>query len=144
VAAIALLLAVEYRDTRQFYFHDFVNVLPDKQNVSVAKEMARQIEDFNDLSSAFIKVWPYWFDGRALLMYLRQESERPWNPYLYVDRLLPDQPPLSLITDSALFLLNPEDNEGVNVLCSVFPHCVTKPYPFPDGTPAFIMVHVQR
>jgi 4-amino-4-deoxy-L-arabinose transferase-like glycosyltransferase len=144
VAAIALLLVVEYRDTRQFYFHDFVNVLPDRQNVSVAKEMARQIEDYKDLASAFIKVWPYWFDGRALLMYLRQESERPWNPYLYVDRLSPDQPPLSLITESALFLLNPEDSEGVNVLCGVFPRCVTKPYLFPDGTPAFIMVHVQR
>jgi uncharacterized membrane protein len=144
VAAIALLLLGEYRDTRQFYFRDFVSVLPDRQNVSVAKEMARQIEAYNDRGTAFIKVWPYWFDGRALLMYLRQESEKAWNPYLYVDKLFPDQPPLSLIADHALFLLNPADVEGLDLLRGVFPHAVTKPYLFPDGTPAFIMVNVQR
>jgi 4-amino-4-deoxy-L-arabinose transferase-like glycosyltransferase len=144
VLALALLLVLEYRDTRQFYFHDFVDVLPDRQNVSAAKEMARQIDAYDDRGTAFVKVWPYWFDGRALLMYLRQESERAWNPYLYVDRLVPDQPPLSLIEDRALFLLNPADVEGLNLLCSVFPHCVTRPYLFPDGTPAFIIVDVQR
>jgi 4-amino-4-deoxy-L-arabinose transferase-like glycosyltransferase len=144
VVAVALLVFMEYRDTRQFYFRDFASVLPDQHNVSVAKEMARQIEAYGEPDTAFIKVWPYWFDGRALLMYLRQESERAWNPYLYVDKLSPDQPPLSLITDHALFMLNPADVEGVNLLCSTFPRCVTKPYPFPDGTPVFIMVQVQR
>jgi 4-amino-4-deoxy-L-arabinose transferase-like glycosyltransferase len=144
VVAVTLLLVMEYRDTRRYYFHDFADVLPDRQNVSVAKEMARQIEAYDDPETAFIKVWPHWFDGRALLMYLRQESERAWSPQLFVDKLIPDQPPLSVIADRALFLLNPDDVEGVNLLCAAFRHCVTKPYPFPDGSPAFIMVHVQR
>ena len=144
LVAIVLLLVVEYRDTRQFYFHDFVNVLPDKQNVSIAKEMARQIESYGDRETAFIKVWPHWFDGRALLMYLRQESEREWNPYLYVDKLAPDQPPLAVIGNQALFLLNPADAAGLDLLRSVFPNVVSKPFLFPDGTPAFLAVHVQR
>lgn len=144
VLVMALLLIAEYRETRRFYFHDFVQVLPDKQNVSIAKEMARQIETYGDPASSFIKVWPHWFDGRALLMYLRQESEREWNPYFYLDKLDPNQPPLSLITNRALFLLNPADQEGLTVLRNAFPHCTTKPYLFPDGTPAFIVVHVER
>lgn len=144
VLAVALLLVREYRDTRQFYFRDFVNVLPDRQNVSTAKEMARQIESYGDRGTAFIKVWPHWFDGRALLMYLRQESERSWNPYLYVDNLSPDQPPISLVQERAMFILNPADVAGLILLRNTFPQCVTKPYLFPDGTPAFIVVYVQR
>ncbi len=144
VAAIALLVATEYRDTRQFYFHDFVSVLPDRQNVSVAKEMARQILDYNDRGTAFVKVWPHWFDGRALAMYLGTDNERTFNPYLYVDQLSPDQPPISLIEDHALFLLNPSDVEGLNFLRAVFPQVVAKPSLFGDGAPAFIMVYVQR
>lgn len=144
VAAISLLLLAEYRETRQFYFHDFVNVLPDRQNVSIAREMARQIIDYNDRGMAFIKVWPHWFDGRALAMYLGQETYKTWNPYLELDQLVPDQPPLSLIEDRALFLLNPADVEGLNQLRSIFGQVVYKPYLFPDGTPAFITVHVQR
>jgi hypothetical protein len=106
--------------------------------------MARQIDDYNDRAMVFIEIWPYWYDGGALSMYLREESGEAWNPYLEVDKLLPDQPPLSLIADRALFLLNPADAEGINQLRSIFQNCVTKPYLFPDGSPAFIMVHVQR
>ncbi len=144
VLIMGLFLLAEYRETRRFYFHDFVNVLPDKQNVSTAKEMARQIETYGDLATSFIKVWPHWFDGRALLMYLRQESEKGWNPYFYFDRLDPEQPPLSLITKRALFILNPADQEGLAVLRNTFPRCTTNPFLFPDGTPAFIVVHVER
>lgn len=144
VLIMGLFLLLEYRETRRFYFHDFVNVLPDKQNVSTAKEMARQIETYGDLSMSFIKVWPHWFDGRALLMYLRQESEKGWNPYFYFDSLDPEQPPLSLIAERALFILNPADQEGLAMLRNAFPRCTTKPYLFPDGTPAFIVVHVER
>nr|MBC7244911.1 glycosyltransferase family 39 protein [Chloroflexota bacterium] len=142
--AMVLLLVFEYRETRRFYFRDFVNVLPDKQNVSVAKEMARQIETYGDPESSFIKVWPHWFDGRALLMYLRQESEKEWNPYFYLDKLDPNQPPLSLITERALFILHPADQEGLFVLRNAFAHSTTKPYLFPDGTPAFVLVYVER
>lgn len=141
---MVVLLAMEYRETRRFYFRDFVNVLPDKHNVSIAKEMARQIEIYGDPSSSFIKVWPHWFDGRALLMYLRQESEKEWNPYFYLDRLDPAQPPLTLIAQRALFILHPADQDGLLVLRGSFPHSTTKPYLFPDGTPAFVLVYVER
>jgi len=144
VLAVTLLVALEYQDTRRYYFQEFASVLPDRQNVSVAKEMVRQIETYGDRGASFIKVWPYWFDGRALLMYLREESEKSWNPYLFVDKLSADQPPLTLIKDHALFLLNPADVEGLNVLRGVFPHWASKPVLFPDGTPAYIALYVQR
>jgi hypothetical protein len=141
---ILLLLVVEGRETTRFYFRDFVNVLPDKQNVSTAREMARQIETYGDLSSSYIKVWPHWFDGRALLMYLREVDERKWSPYFYFSDLVPDQPPLSSVTERALFILHPADLEGLAVLRDAFPRHATTPHLFPDGTSAFLLVHVER
>jgi hypothetical protein len=141
---ILLLLFAEGRETTRFYFNDFVNVLPDKQNVSTAREMARQIETYGDLSSSYIKVWPHWFDGRALLMYLREVDERKWSPYFYFSNLVPGQPPLSSVTERALFILHPHDLEGLAVLRDAFPRHATTPYLFPDGTSAFVLVHVER
>jgi hypothetical protein len=142
--AMVVLLVAEYRDTRQFYFGEFVKVLPDRQNVSSAKEMARQIELYGDPTTAFIKVWPHWFDGRALLMYLRKDSERPWNPYLYFSDLIPGEPPLSLVTRQALFILYPEDLAGLTTIREVFPHSASMRFLFPDGSPSFTMVRVER
>jgi len=138
--SVVLLLVLEGKETAGFCFHDFVNVLPDNQNVSVAKEMARQMEAYGDLSSCCIKLWPHWFDGRALRTYLRRE-EAEWGEF---DDLVPGQPPLSSITERALFIVHPDDSEGLAVLRDAFPHCVTKPYLFPNGTPAFILIYVER
>jgi hypothetical protein len=141
ILATALLIGLEYGETRQFYFHDFVNVLPDRQNVSIAKEMARQMEAFGDLSSCFIKVWPHWFDGRALQTYLRRPYGA-WNPE-FTD-LAVDQPPLSSIQERGLFILHPDDAAGLETLRTVFPSHATVVHYLPDATPAFILVYVER
>ena len=141
VLAIALLIGLEYRETRQFYFVDFVNVLPDRQNVSIAKEMARQMEAFGDLSSCFIKVWPHWFDGRALQTYLRRPFGA-WNPEF--TELAPDRPPLSSIDQRALFILHPNDVAGLETLRALFPSHATVVHDLPDGSLAFISVYVER
>jgi 4-amino-4-deoxy-L-arabinose transferase-like glycosyltransferase len=141
VLVTALLLWVEVRETQHFYFHDFANVLPDRQNVSIAKEIARQIETYGDLSSSYIKGWPYWFDGRALRTYLRLAPEAP-------DRVFNDfidgQPPLSEVQAAALFILHPADSAGTERLRTEFVHNVSVVHFLPDGTPAFVTVFVER
>jgi len=139
--ALTLFMLQEYRETRQFYFHDFVNVLPDRQNVSIAREMARQMEAYGDLSSCFIKVWPHWFDGRALQTYLRRPYGA-WNPEF--TELAPDGPPLSLIDQRALFILHPNDAAGLETLRALFPSHATVIHDLPDSSPAFISLYVER
>jgi hypothetical protein len=138
---VALLLVVEGKETVHFYFHDFVQVLPDRQNVSIAKEMARQIELYGDRSSCYIKVWPHWYDGKALATYLRQEDSRLNLEFV---NFVPDQPPLSLVNERALFLLHPADSEGLAMLQEVFARHVVVPHRFPDGEIAFLAVYVER
>ena len=138
--AMALLLVAEYRETNHFYFSDFVSVLPDQHNVSIAKEIARTMQAYDDLSLCHIKVWPYWFDGRALRTYLQREDD-VWCEDL---TLVPDQPPLSTIGERALFIVNPNDVEALTLLRSTFPRSVSVPHPFPDGGMAFVAVYVER
>jgi len=136
------LLAVECRETREFYFHDFVHVLPDRQNVSIAKEMARQMEAYGDLSACFIKVWPHWFDGRALQTYLRQQYGATWRPEFR--DLSPNSPPLSTMTERALIILHPGDTEGQERLKKLFPQHATVVHYLPDQVPAFVSMYVER
>jgi uncharacterized membrane protein len=146
VAALPVLLAaaflcVEFREVRQFYFHDFVAVLPDKQNVSIAREMARQMEAYGDLSLCYIKVWPHWFDGRALQTYLRRQYGS-WNPEF--TEIRQDQPPLSTLTERGMIILHPSDQAGLETLQGAFPHHATVTQRLPDGSPAFVIVYVER
>lgn len=140
--AISLLLVAEYRETHRIYFHDFVSVLPDRQNVSIAKEMARQIEAYGDFESCYIKVWPHWFDGRALQTYLRKQYSGAWYPEF--SELAQGQPPLSSILERGMFILHPGDAAGLNTLSAAFPKHVTSVRYFPDDTPAFVTVYVER
>ena len=139
--AVALLLAAECRETRLFYFRDLVEVLPDQHNVSIAREMSRQIEAYGDKWSCYIKVWPHWYDGRALKTYLREVDEA-WNPEF--SELLPGQPPLSTIGERALIMVHPSDTTGLEALREAFPHHATVLHTLPEGTPAFIAVFVER
>jgi hypothetical protein len=137
----AALVTAEYRETRKVYFEDFANVLPDRQNVSIAKEMARQMEAFGDVESCYIKVWPHWFDGRALQTYLRRQYGA-WNPEF--SDVVPDRPPLSTITEQAMIILHPGDSQGLEALRTLFPKHAAVVHDLPDGSPAFVCLYVER
>jgi uncharacterized membrane protein len=139
--AVVALLFVEFRETRQFYFHDLAAVLPDKQNVSIAKEMARQMEAYGDVSLCYIKVWPHWFDGRALQTYLRRQYGS-WNPEF--SEIRAGQPPLSTIAERGMIILHPSDRDGLDTLRGTFAHHVTVTHYLPDGSPAFVILYVER
>jgi len=140
-ALVVGLVLVEFRETRQFYFREFVAVLPDKENVSIAKEMARKMEAYGQLELCYIKVWPHWFDGRALQTYLRRQYGT-WNPEFETVRA--DLPPLSTLTERGMIILHPSDQAGLEALRGAFPRHATVTHRLPDGSAAFVVMYVER
>jgi len=136
-----VLLGSEAREANRFYFHDFVSTAPDRMNYSNAREVAREIEDYGDLESVYIKTWEFWFDARALWANLGLKDES-WSPW--VTTLDPDQPPLSTIQGSALFIVHADDLQGLAALRDLFPRGVAIPHHYPDGSPSFYSFYAQR
>jgi len=137
----AWLLARENAETNRFYFHDYVAVLPDRANYSMAREVAREISHFDNLQATYIKAWPYWFDGNALRTTL-QLPQFSLNPDVLA--LDPNQPPLSDVQGLVLFLVHPEDEAALQTLRSFFPHGVALPRYSPDGRLAFYAFYGER
>ena len=140
VIAAMWLPLYELRETNRFYFTDYVAVLPDQANYSIAREMAREMVRHGDLGSAYIKVWPHWFDGNSLRVNLCKD--RSYDPE--ISMLDPTQPPLATIQGSALFILHPDDREAIEVLRSFFPHGVLISRRYPDGTVSFYSFYGER
>jgi len=141
VVIVAMWLPLyELRETNRFYFTDYVAALPDQANYSIAREMAREMTRYGDLGSAYVKVWPHWFDGNSLRVSLLKD--RSYNAE--VSALDPTQPPLSTIQESALFILHPDDQEALDVLRSFFPHGVVISRRYPDGTVSFYAFYGER
>jgi 4-amino-4-deoxy-L-arabinose transferase-like glycosyltransferase len=141
VVAVALVLGQETRDTTRWYFHDFVQTLPDRANYSNAREVARVILRYGDLKSAYIRGWPGWFDGNAFSVCLR--CQQP-NCASFVDVIDPGQPPLSTLQGAALFLFHPDDQDTLNRLRQFLPHGVLVPRYYPDGDVAFYTYYAQQ
>ena len=145
-AALALgvalaLLWFEGRETNRFYFRDFSSRAPDRMNYSNAREIAREIEHYGDLGSVYVKTWQYWFDAKALWANLRLKDQS-WAPW--VTTLDPQQPPLSTIQGSALFIVHADDQQGLATLRAFFPRGVAIPHTYPDGVPSFYTFYAER
>ena len=141
LVAVMSLPEYEMRETNRFYFHDYVGVLPDQANYSIAREMAREMQHYGNLDSAYIKTWPHWYDGNAVRVSLRC-TDRDWNPDVLV--LSPDQPPLSLIEGPVLFITHPNDHGALGILRDSFPRGVAIPRYFPDGMLSFYAFYGER
>jgi hypothetical protein len=141
IGVVLALLQFELRETNHFYFLDFASTAPDRMNYSNAREIAREIQEYGDLKSVYIKTWEFWFDGGALWAYLGIQDEG-WAPG--VDTLDPGQPPLSTLQGSALFILNSADEQGLATLRAFFPHGVAVLHTYPDKGPAFYTFYAER
>ncbi len=141
VIAVALLLWQETKDTNRFYFHDYVQTLPDRANYSNAREVAREILYYGDLGSAYLKGWPGWLDGNALSVNLRCPQPGCFSVVQVID---PAQPPLSNLQGSALFLFHPDDQDTLNRLREFLPHGVLVPRYYPDGGVAFYTYYAEQ
>jgi hypothetical protein len=115
---VVLLLAWEGISTYQTYFRDYVYYQPG-HNYSISLEMAQAIDDFAADGPAYIKVWPFWYDGDAVRTQLRVQSQNWAGEIAELD---PNKPPLSTLQGKALFILHPEDQEALATLRAVFPH----------------------
>jgi hypothetical protein len=135
------LLAFEAREASHFYFTDFVSRAPDRTNYSNAREIAREIEHYGDLDSVYVKVWEFWFDAMALRANLRL-TDRQWGPW--VSELDPQQPPLSTIQGPVLFIVHPDDHEGLDKLRQFLPCGFVLPHYYLDGAVSFYSYYAER
>lgn len=135
------LVTFEAREAHRFYFRDFVSAAPDRMNYSNAREIAREIQHYGDLNSVYIKVWPFWFDGMALRANLSL-TDRDWGPWL--SELDPQEPPLSTIEGTVLFIVHRDDHQALATLRAFFPRGVVITRSYPDGMPAFYAFYGER
>jgi hypothetical protein len=61
-----------------------------------------------------------------------------------VDTLDPEQPPLSTIHGSVLFILHADDEQALATLRAFFPHGVAILHTYPDAVPAFYSFYAER
>ncbi len=115
------LLLWESVGAYNYYFKEFVAVLPDRQNYSFAREIARTLDDFAGQGSAYVKFWPHWYDGYALRMNFQRQGE-DWDGELYDLDLA--EPPLSTVQGKVLFVVHPDDEHALALLKTAFPRWV--------------------
>ncbi|MBC7231873.1 MAG: glycosyltransferase family 39 protein [Chloroflexi bacterium] len=138
--AVVLLCAYETAEVHRFYFQDYIVHLPDMSNYSLTKAIADEIAHYHHLPSTYIKPWPNWFDSTVLQLHVG--TDRSWDPF--VKALVPDQPPLSMIEGTALFILHPADHTALATLQTFFPRTVTRLHHYPNGEPAFYVIYCER
>lgn len=139
IALVALALLWEAYDTYHFYFRDYVYALPDRHNYSYTREMAAVINDFAGQGPAYVKPWPYWYDGNALRAQIESQD---WGGEVLQLNL--NQPPLSTLRGKVLFILHPEDQESLATLRAAFPHGIALERRDFEGQVAFITFYGER
>jgi hypothetical protein len=137
---VVLLLTYETSEARQYYFYDYVARLPDMSNYSVPWAIAREIKHYGDLQSVYIGLWPNWFDSSVLQLHVG--TDQSWNPF--VTALAPDQPPLSTLERTALFILNGQDEASLATLRAFFPRNIAQAHTYPNGELAFYTFYGAR
>jgi hypothetical protein len=137
---VGMVLPAEARETSRSYFIAFRRVAPDVANYSIALEMAKAIASFED-GPTYIKVWPYWYDGRAVTVHLAAVG-RSFTAELF--DLHPDQPPLAGFHGRMLVLLHPQDVESLATLQSFFPRSAVRLEHYPGGGPSLVIFTGER
>jgi hypothetical protein len=140
VALVMLALLAEARETSRFYFDHFRQVAPDIQNYSVALEMANRIIAFED-GPAYIRMWPYWYDGRAVQAHLAAAGRAFGGELPEID---PQRPPLLGFQGKLLILLHPEDRDGLALLQSAFTRYTVLADHYPGGEPSLLAFYGER
>ena len=139
VAVVVVLLGLETAEVRQFYFRDYVATLPEMSNYSVPWDIAREIKEYGDLRSVYVKSWPMWIDSSVLQLHVG--TDQSWNAF--VDTLAPDQPPLSTLERTALFIINGQDEASLATLHARFQRTYVRAHSYPNGELAFYACYVE-
>ncbi|NLG51684.1 MAG: phospholipid carrier-dependent glycosyltransferase [Chloroflexi bacterium] len=137
---VGLLIGYEERETVRFYFQDFRRFAPDVANYSIAQEVAHKVAAFDE-GPAYIKVWPHWYDGRAVRAYLVGMGITWDNELFELDQ---NSGPLRDFRGKILVILNPEDTNSLQLLQNYFPRWTVNRDTFPDGRTAMLAFYGQR
>jgi 4-amino-4-deoxy-L-arabinose transferase-like glycosyltransferase len=105
------LFGVQARDTYLVYFRDYPQGV-ELGNYPLNLEMARAILGFENNGSAYIKVYPYWYDGWTVRAGLQD-----WD----WDGEVIDLAPLAGGQGNVMVLVHPDDKEAQAALQSMFP-----------------------
>lgn len=111
------ILWVEAQSSFKAYFTDYVFAQP-AHNYSITRELAQELDGFAGNGQAFVKIFPYWYDGNALRV-LMQRQPKEWRGEL--DRFDANAPPFVNFKGKALFLIHPQDKEALVFLTKFFP-----------------------
>ncbi len=122
------------------YFERYVWHLPD-HNYSISLDMARTIDAFGENGEAYIKVWPYWYDGNAIRAQLRR-VDFPWEHELTT--LDVSKPPFTGEPGKFLMIIHPADAETLAQLRKAFPHGVLLEHRKNSGEIAFYAFYGER
>jgi len=134
------MLLTELRESQKIYFEDFREQAPDVGNYSVASKMAKTMIAFEE-GPTFIKVWPHWYDGRAVSVHL-DVAQRAWTAELF--EINPQTYPLADFHGKLLIILHPQDHVSLETLRGYFPRNSALTERYPTGMPAFIAFYGQR
>ncbi len=137
---LVVLVGLEYRETWRAYFRDYVRILPGR-NYAISLELARALDDFASEGPAYIKDWPYWYDGNAVRAQLKV-TPRDWDWHL--SELDPAKPPLSTAQGQVLVIVHPQDLQALAALRRAFPKGVAINHRDNAGRVAFITFYGER
>jgi hypothetical protein len=140
IVLVTIVGAAEAWETSRFYFADFRRVAPDVQNYSIALELAKCIVAFED-GPAYIKVWPHWYDGRAVREHVTAASH-DWDGEVF--EISPEHPPFAGFQGKMLVLLHPEDQESLEALQGLFTHYMVLTDRYPDGQISLLAFYGER
>ena len=122
------------------YFERYVWNLPD-HNYSISLDMAQTLDAFGANGEAYIKVWPYWYDGNAIRAQLRR-VDFPWEHELTV--LDVAKPPFTGEPAKFLMIVHPQDVETLAKLREYFPHGIRLEHRKKDNEIAFYAFYGER
>ena len=119
IAALASLV-IEGAETRADYFERYRFSQPGG-NYPVSTRLVEIIEQVGPSAQVYLKAYPHWYDGNALLTQLRLAGIE-WENELVEIRA--DLPPQSDRSGPIVVVLHPRDTESLNALRIAFPHAV--------------------
>jgi Dolichyl-phosphate-mannose-protein mannosyltransferase len=118
VPALGLVLLFgDARSSFKSYFDDYPQAQP-YHNYPLSLELARALDDFAWNGEAYIKYWPYWYDGNALRAQF-QRMPRTWDNES--DHFDTNSPPFADFHGKFMYILHPDDKEGLAFLQQTFP-----------------------
>lgn len=140
ILLVCALFWLEVRETSRFYFIDFKRFAPDNANYSVALQLAKSIIAYKD-GPAYVKIWPYWYDGRALNVHLDAAGHSLAGELTEINL---NKPPLAGFRGRILILLHPDDQDSLRTLRAFFTRQAIKQELYPNGEVALLAFYGER